>query len=228
MLAGLGSAALVHGARAETPSPLAHGALASNPLAQAFEAPPLPVLPDVGLMGLDGDRDLSEFKGKTLIMPIWAEWCEPCLGELPDFGRLQEKYGNSSFAVVPILSGAAKKMTPEIVKQLFGYLHAGALTPLVEAHFGDKLWRAMARTPAGWAIPCNLVVAPSGRVIGREIGLKADTPNGVVAPSAAKMPDGSTPTLATRAESGESLSLWGKVAGEQLAQALSAGFLAQA
>src|ERR1700760_2470316 len=115
MLAGLGSAALVHGARAETPSPRAPGALASNPLAQAFEAPPLPVLPDVGLMGLDGDRDLSEFKGKTLIMPIWAEWCEPCLGELPDFGRLQEKYGNSNFAVVPILSGAAKKMTPEIV-----------------------------------------------------------------------------------------------------------------
>ncbi len=196
-------------------SPVAHGALANNPLALAFEASPAQ-LPDVLVLGPNGTRNISEFKGRTLLMPLWAEWCAPCLSELQDFAGLQKKHGNDKFAIVPILSGTQKRMTPATVAQLFSYLHADALEPLIENHFGDRLLTTMARGKSREVeIPCNLLIAPDGRVVGREFGMKEAT--GVKADSKHQ--------LLAQAEAGNVLSQWGKEAGDEFAAAMANGFL---
>ena len=65
------------------------------------------------------------------------------------------------------------------------------------------------------AIPCNLLVAPDGHVVGREFGLseasgvKADTKHQLLA----------------QAEAGNILSQWGKEAGDEFAAAMANGFL---
>src|SRR5665213_3486379 len=115
LLSGAAGFAMSGVVRAEdAPSPVAHGILANNPLAQAFEAINAK-LPDVLVVGPNGSRRTNEFLGRTLLMPLWAEWCGPCLGELQDFATLQKKYGNDKFAIVPILSGTQKRMTPATV-----------------------------------------------------------------------------------------------------------------
>ncbi|HEX4534973.1 MAG TPA: TlpA disulfide reductase family protein [Rhizomicrobium sp.] len=223
-IAGLASIAATKSALADdtTSSPVAHGVLAQNPLALAFESAP-PDLPDVVLIGPDGGRNISQLKGRTLLMPLWAEWCGPCLGEIPDFARLQQKYGNSRFAIVPVLTGAQKKMTPAAIAQVFNYLHASVFEPLVENNFGNVLMIAMTEKHRHYTeIPCNLLIAPDGHVVGREFGLKS---NGTAA-----APDGVTGAAAksamiAQAEAGNSLSLWGKDAGDQFAQAMANGFL---
>ena len=198
----------------EQPSPVARGILVDNPLAKAFETVPQQ-LPDVTIVGLSGEHMLSELLGRTLIMPLWAEWCPPCLGELPDFARLQKLYGNNKFAIVPVLTSPMKKVSPEILAQIFQALHADVFEPLMESHFGDKLLRTMARKDGEPRIPCNLLVAPNGTVVGREFGLLEKDENG---------PKGKQ--LIKHAEDGDSLSLWGQRAGEELASALASGFLA--
>ncbi|HEY4943491.1 MAG TPA: TlpA disulfide reductase family protein [Rhizomicrobium sp.] len=217
VLAGLAALAAAGPAVAdEAPSLVAHGILAQNPLALAFQAAP-GQLPGVTLLGPKGERSIDELKGRTLLMPLWAEWCAPCMGEIPDFARLQSKYGNDKFAIVPVLSGTKKMLTPELIGEILNFLHAGVFEPLIEYNRGDKLLRAMARKGAGLAIPCNLLIAPDGHVVAREIGMKRDDDASGAASG--------KPGLIARAEAGESLSLWGEAAGEEFAAAMANGFL---
>jgi thiol-disulfide isomerase/thioredoxin len=202
-------------------SPLAHGALANNSLAQAFEKAPSRSLPDVKLVGLDGEFSIDSLKGRTILMPLWAEWCAPCLSEIPDFAWLQKKFANPRFTIIPVLSGTQKRFAPSDILKLFAILHSEALPPVLEKNFGARLIRAMGREGAGYSLPCNLIIAPDGTVVGREMG-RLTAPDAAEGPAPEKTKD---PETITRAIKGQAQSIWGKPEGEEFARAMAAGFL---
>jgi thiol-disulfide isomerase/thioredoxin len=78
-------------------------------LVEAGEPKPLP---PVSFTDVDGvERTLSEWRGKVVLVNLWATWCAPCKVEMPSLDRLQAKLGGEDFAVVPISldwSGAEK------------------------------------------------------------------------------------------------------------------------
>lgn len=45
---------------------------------------------------------LSSFKGKMILLNIWATWCEPCRREMPALDRLQSKISGADFTVVAV------------------------------------------------------------------------------------------------------------------------------
>lgn len=45
---------------------------------------------------------LKNYKGKIVLLNIWATWCGPCIKELPALDRLQAKLDPSKFAIVAI------------------------------------------------------------------------------------------------------------------------------
>ncbi len=45
---------------------------------------------------------LSSFKGKTILLNLWATWCEPCREEMPALNRLQHDLGSDKFEVVAL------------------------------------------------------------------------------------------------------------------------------
>ena len=47
-------------------------------------------------------NNISTFKGKIVLLNIWATWCGPCLRELPALDRLQAKFDKSQFIILPI------------------------------------------------------------------------------------------------------------------------------
>ena len=60
-------------------------------------------LPDFTLMDVTGQqRNVSEWKGKVLVINLWASWCPPCLQEIPYFIKLQEQYGDQGLQFVGI------------------------------------------------------------------------------------------------------------------------------
>jgi peroxiredoxin len=44
----------------------------------------------------------SDYKGKVVLLNYWATWCGPCLMEMPDLIKLQEKFGPKGFVVLGV------------------------------------------------------------------------------------------------------------------------------
>ncbi len=47
-------------------------------------------------------HSLADFRGKVLVVNLWATWCPPCLEEVPKLNELQEKYNGQRVQVVGI------------------------------------------------------------------------------------------------------------------------------
>uniref|UniRef100_Q07H22 Redoxin domain protein n=1 Tax=Rhodopseudomonas palustris (strain BisA53) TaxID=316055 RepID=Q07H22_RHOP5 len=79
-------------------APLAKGEVAAlTPAATALR------LPDLAFDDASGQpRKLSDWRGRTVLVNLWATWCVPCRKEMPALDRLQAKLGSDKFEVVAI------------------------------------------------------------------------------------------------------------------------------
>jgi thiol-disulfide isomerase/thioredoxin len=60
-------------------------------------------LPSISFTDGDGrKRNLSEWRGRVVLLNLWATWCAPCKVEMPSLNRLQARLGGADFAVIPI------------------------------------------------------------------------------------------------------------------------------
>ena len=60
-------------------------------------------LRDLKLQGFDGKtKKFSDFRGKPLIINVWASWCGPCRSEMGSLERLARRYGGKQFNVIGI------------------------------------------------------------------------------------------------------------------------------
>lgn len=79
-------------------APLAHGEVAALAVAQA----PF-LVPDLAFKDADGrERTLKDWRGRTVLLNLWATWCVPCRKEMPALDNLQNKLGSPDFQVVAI------------------------------------------------------------------------------------------------------------------------------
>src|SRR5450759_4313362 len=77
-------------------APLAHGEVAALTMATA----PLR-LPDLAFEDADGKpKKLSDWRGRTVLLNLWATWCVPCRKEMPALDSLQTRLGGPDFEVV--------------------------------------------------------------------------------------------------------------------------------
>jgi thiol-disulfide isomerase/thioredoxin len=59
--------------------------------------------PDFALETLDGSTlALADLRGRPVIINLWASWCPPCRGELPDLETLAREYGDRGLVVLGV------------------------------------------------------------------------------------------------------------------------------
>lgn len=61
------------------------------------------VMPELNFVNYKNrELNLESFRGKVILLNIWATWCAPCLEEMPALDRLQARLGGADFEVVAL------------------------------------------------------------------------------------------------------------------------------
>lgn len=121
------------------------------------------VLPDITFKdGKGQDIRLSSFKGKTILLNLWATWCAPCREEMASLDALQRGLGSDKFEVVALSvdrqgAEASQKFLREV----------GAKT--LKLYVDDTAKQGMALKALG--LPTTILIDPEGREIGRLAGV---------------------------------------------------------
>jgi thiol-disulfide isomerase/thioredoxin len=69
------------------------------PVSVGSTAPPLEAST---LVGAKRTKTLDDYKGKVVLLNVWATWCEPCKVEMPSIEKLHREFGPQGLAVVAV------------------------------------------------------------------------------------------------------------------------------
>jgi thiol-disulfide isomerase/thioredoxin len=79
-------------------APLAKGEVAAFGVQQS----PRPLVPVSFNDGNGKALTIADFKGRTVLLNLWATWCAPCRHEMPALDKLQATLGGADFEVVSV------------------------------------------------------------------------------------------------------------------------------
>jgi thiol-disulfide isomerase/thioredoxin len=137
----------------------------ANPAALANAPSEVPVggmLRDATLKGLNGPpRSLSAFRGRPLIINVWASWCGPCREEMASLERLAWRDGEQYFAIIGI-------STDDDADQAKGMLKNANATI---SHFIDTGLQ-MENMLGASRLPLTVLVGADGRILEKVYGAR--------------------------------------------------------
>jgi thiol-disulfide isomerase/thioredoxin len=119
-------------------------------------------LPEFKFQDAEGrERTLADWRGKVVLLNLWATWCLPCRKEMPSLDRLQKELGSDRFEVVALSVdrkglAASKKFLDETKVERLA-LHVDAT-----ARANSDL-RVV-------GLPATILIDAQGREIGRLLG----------------------------------------------------------
>jgi len=148
-------------ALAQKLKPLARGEVA------AVTVPDVPLhLPDLTFTDAAGNaKRLADWRGRTVLVNLWATWCVPCRKEMPALDALQQKLGGPDFQVVAINIDTRNLDKPK------DWLKEVAVNRL--DYFADpsaKVFQDLKAVGRAFGMPTTLLVDPSGCELGTIAG----------------------------------------------------------
>ncbi|MFL5254561.1 MAG: TlpA family protein disulfide reductase [Rhodopila sp.] len=130
------------------------------PLSEGLQpVSPPEAVPDVPFLGADGTpHHLADFKGRGMVVNLWATWCAPCVAEMPSLEALSKALAPADIAVLPLSSDRGGAAT---VQAWFDSHDIKGLPVLLDPK------GALARAFNARGVPTTLVINKSGRVIAK-------------------------------------------------------------
>jgi peroxiredoxin len=119
-------------------------------------------VPELTMPGTNGkDVSISSFRGKYVLIDFWASWCGPCRMENPNVVKAYNEFKGKNFTVLGVSLDKDKESWEKAIAQ----------DHLTWTHMSDlKYWSSQAVEIFGFqGIPFNVLVDPSGKVIGQEL-----------------------------------------------------------
>ena len=142
------------------------GTVTSKPEIKTSEYPPAPTnLMQATLTKLDGSGfKLDDYKGKVLLVNVWATYCGPCIDEIPKFVELQDKYKDKGFEVIGL--NLHYEDTPQVIKDFGKELNVNY--DLVKGD--EKLFDEFVKVSKRPAIPQSFLIDREGKLLGVFVG----------------------------------------------------------
>jgi thiol-disulfide isomerase/thioredoxin len=144
-------------ARSAALAPLAHGDIAALAVDRAPK-----LAPTIAFEGPGGTKlSLADFRGKALLLNLWATWCVPCRAEMPALDRLQQSAGSPDFQVVAVNVDTARLDRPAAFLDQIG---VKALTRYADPS-GDS-FETMRLAGKALGLPTSLIIDKDGCELG--------------------------------------------------------------
>ncbi len=105
--------------------------------------------------------DLGQWKGRVVLLNLWATWCTPCRKEMPDLAELQKVLGGANFEVVAL---SVDKKGAEASAAFLKEVGADVL-----AVYTDTSLKSMAEMQA-IGLPATMLIDRKGFEAGRMLG----------------------------------------------------------
>ncbi len=158
-------------------APLAHGEVAALTVAQT----PFRV-PNLAFKDAEGhERTLADWRGRTILLNLWATWCVPCRKEMPALDALEADLGGPQFQVVAINIDTRDPAKPLAFLKDIGVTHL--------TYYSDpsaKVFQELKLAGKAFGMPTTLIVDRSGCELGEMAGpAEWASPDGVKLVSAA-------------------------------------------
>ena len=119
-------------------------------------------LREATLDGLNGkNKQFSDFKGKPLIINVWASWCGPCRAEMGSLERLAKRYNGKEFNVIGI-------STDDYHDKATAFIEQTGIT--FENYLDSKL--VLENMLGANTIPLTILVDDNGRVLEKVRGAR--------------------------------------------------------
>ncbi|WP_092935459.1 thiol:disulfide interchange protein TlpA [Rhizobium sp. 9140] len=113
-----------------------------------------------GLTFKDGagkDITLADFKGRTVLLNLWATWCVPCREEMPALDRLEAAEGSDRFEVVAVNIDTGNDEKP---KAFLSETGVKALKPYRDASMG--VFNALKKEGLAFGLPVTVLLDDKG------------------------------------------------------------------
>lgn len=118
--------------------------------------------PDLNFTDVNRRRlSLEDFRGKYVLLNIWATWCPPCRAELPSLERLQRELGSADFQVVALSTDTGRDAAVQRLYRELGLDDSGI--------FIDETGSVTGALGI-FGMPTTLLIDPERNEIGRKIG----------------------------------------------------------
>jgi thiol-disulfide isomerase/thioredoxin len=126
-------------------------------------------LPEIAFENGNGQvLALSHFRGKTLLLNIWATWCVPCREEMPTLDVLEAELGGPGFEVVAL---SVDRAGPGVVRKFYAEIGIQHLGLYIDASMQASF------DLGAPGLPTTLLIDSAGQELGRLIGsAEWDTP----------------------------------------------------
>ena len=108
-----------------------------------------------------GAASFADFRGKVVLVNVWATWCAPCVREMPTLDRLEADLGGADFAVVAV---AVDRQGLPAVARFYDTHGIANLPPFVDPSY------AVPRALGVIGLPTTVLLDRAGREIGRLVG----------------------------------------------------------
>jgi thiol-disulfide isomerase/thioredoxin len=116
--------------------------------------------PDAQFNDPDGNpASLADFRGKPLLVNLWATWCAPCIAEMPTLDALAGRGGLQVLAVSQDIEGQEAKVAAFFTERKLDYLEA----------YQDPALGLMEKLDAA-VLPTTILYDSSGREVWRMVG----------------------------------------------------------